>query len=73
MRVINRTAVTITGGRIEALDESPARPGRLVDLRGATLLPGFHDAHNHMVGFGMSLAEVDLPRLIDRLGPAQQP
>ena len=24
------------------------------------MLPGFHDAHNHMVGFGMSLAEVDL-------------
>jgi hypothetical protein len=34
--------------------------GRVVDLRGATLMPGFHDAHNHMTGFGMSLAEVDL-------------
>ena len=32
----------------------------MVDLRGATVLPGFHDAHNHMIGFGMSLAEVDL-------------
>ena len=57
------SAVAIAGGRIEALDASaggPAGAGRVVDLRGATVLPGFHDAHNHMVGFGMSLAEVDL-------------
>ena len=54
------SAVAIAGGRIEALDPSPPRTGRVVDLRGATVLPGFHDAHNHMVGFGMSLAEVDL-------------
>ena len=54
------SAVTIARGRIEALDVSPAGADRIVDLRGATVLPGFHDAHNHMVGFGMSLAEVDL-------------
>ena len=54
------SAVTIARGRIEALDVSPAGANRVVDLRGATVLPGFHDAHNHMVGFGMSLAEVDL-------------
>jgi predicted amidohydrolase YtcJ len=63
-------AVAITGGRIEAVaaDADELRVelgadlgvGRVVDLRGATLLPGFHDAHNHMTGFGMSLAEVDL-------------
>ncbi len=54
------SAVAITGDRITALDEVPAGAVRLVDLRGATVLPGFHDAHNHMIGFGMSLAEVDL-------------
>jgi hypothetical protein len=57
------SAVAIAGGRIEALDASLDRlneADRVVDLRGATVLPGFHDAHNHMVGFGMSLAEVDL-------------
>jgi predicted amidohydrolase YtcJ len=32
----------------------------VVDLRGATVVPGFHDAHNHMIGFGMSLREVEL-------------
>ena len=57
------SAVAITGGRIEPLDaslDSLNEAGRVVDLRGATVLPGFHDAHNHMIGFGMSLAEVDL-------------
>src|SRR6266704_1762476 len=57
------SAVAVTGGRIEALDARAAVPAgadRVVDLRGATVLPGFHDAHNHMIGFGMSLAEVDL-------------
>ena len=54
------SAVAMAGGRITALDEVPAGATRVVDLRGATVLPGFHDAHNHVIGFGMSLAEVDL-------------
>ncbi len=33
---------------------------RVIDLKGATLIPGFHDAHNHMIGFGLSLTEIDL-------------
>jgi len=55
-------AVAITGGRVTAVADSPAgiTADRIVDLRGATLLPGFHDAHNHMAWFGMSLTEVDL-------------
>jgi predicted amidohydrolase YtcJ len=56
------TAVAITGGRISDL---PADPGsvlaaQVIDLGGKTLLPGFHDAHNHMAWFGLSLTEVDL-------------
>jgi predicted amidohydrolase YtcJ len=54
------SAVVVAGGRITALDEVPAGTAHVVDLRGATVLPGFHDAHNHMTGFGMSLGEVDL-------------
>ena len=59
------SAVTVTGGRIEAVADGPVRPGELsaartVDLGGATVLPGFHDAHNHMIGFGLSLTEIDL-------------
>jgi predicted amidohydrolase YtcJ len=55
-------AVGIAGSRITALADNPAeiRAAQVVDLRGATLLPGFHDAHNHMAWFGMSLTEVDL-------------
>jgi len=54
------TAVGIAHGRITALDEIPPSAAHVVDLRGATVLPGFHDAHNHMIGFGMSLGEVDI-------------
>jgi predicted amidohydrolase YtcJ len=54
------TAVAVAHGRITALDEIPPGAARVVDLRGATVLPGFHDAHNHMIGFGMSLGEVDI-------------
>jgi predicted amidohydrolase YtcJ len=57
------SAVAVANGRITALDEVPAGANgsaRVVDLRGATVLPGFGDAHNHMTGFGMSLGEVDL-------------
>ncbi|GAA1656783.1 amidohydrolase [Actinoplanes couchii] len=52
------TALSILNGRIVALEEVPAR--ETVDLGGATVVPGFHDAHNHMAWYGLSLAEVDL-------------
>jgi predicted amidohydrolase YtcJ len=51
------TALAVLGGRIVATEEVPAR--EVVDLGGATVVPGFHDAHNHMAWFGLSLAEVD--------------
>ena len=54
------TAVAVAHGRITALDEIPPGAAQVVDLHGATVLPGFHDAHNHMIGFGMSLGEVDI-------------
>src|SRR5580704_13596731 len=54
------TAVAVAHGRITALDEIPPGPAQVIDLHGATVLPGFHDAHNHMIGFGMSLDEVDI-------------
>jgi predicted amidohydrolase YtcJ len=54
------SAVAVAGGRITAVDEIPAGTAHVVDVRGATVLPGFHDAHNHMTGFGLSLGEVDL-------------
>jgi len=56
------TAVAIAGGRIAALSDDPAGvpADRVIDLHGATVVPGFHDAHNHMAWFGMSLTEIDL-------------
>lgn len=47
----------IVGRGAEVRDLSAAT---VVDCRGAYLSPGFGDAHNHMMWFGLSLAEVDL-------------
>ncbi len=51
-------AVAILGDRVVALEDVPAR--EVVDLGGAVVVPGFHDAHNHMAWFGLTLSEVDL-------------
>jgi hypothetical protein len=55
-------ALAVHHGRIVALGddarELPAR--RRVDLGGAVVVPGFHDAHNHLAWFGMSLDELPL-------------
>lgn len=58
------TALAIRGGRIVALDEeaekSAAGAARVVDLKGATVVPGFIDSHGHMAGLGQSLEMLDL-------------
>ena len=52
-------SVAIWRDRVVAVDEDvPAH--RVVDLDGAVVAPGFHDAHQHLAWFGLSLAEVDL-------------
>ncbi|SMC58312.1 amidohydrolase [Kibdelosporangium aridum] len=51
-------AVAILGDRIAALEEVPAH--QVIDLDGATVTPGFHDAHNHMSWYGLTLSEVDV-------------
>jgi predicted amidohydrolase YtcJ len=55
-------AVAVGGGRVIGVyDAQPDVTAKsVIDLRGLTLIPGFHDAHNHMVGFGLSLTEIDL-------------
>ena len=60
------SCVAVSGGRIAAAgrpeDVLPlAGPQtRAVPLEGAVLMPGFHDAHCHILGFGLSLAMVPL-------------
>jgi predicted amidohydrolase YtcJ len=56
------SSVAIAGGRISSVGPDPAASAaaEVLDLHGATVLPGFHDAHNHMAWFGMSLTEIDL-------------
>jgi predicted amidohydrolase YtcJ len=59
-------AVAVTGDRIAAVGGSEdilARRGertRVIDARGAAVVPGWHDAHGHFVGLGESLQIVDL-------------
>jgi predicted amidohydrolase YtcJ len=58
------TALAVLGGRIVAVgdgDELRRRldAGRVVSLEGRAVVPGFHDAHNHMPSFGLGL--LDLP------------
>ncbi|SFS30826.1 amidohydrolase [Saccharopolyspora flava] len=54
--------IGVLGGRIVGVDEEiadlPAR--RVVHGDGAVAAPGFADSHNHMVWYGLSLAELDL-------------
>nr|MEE4268346.1 amidohydrolase family protein [Candidatus Krumholzibacteria bacterium] len=33
---------------------------RIIELDGATVIPGFHDSHCHLYGLGKALAEIDL-------------
>ncbi|HSE71715.1 MAG TPA: amidohydrolase [Nocardioidaceae bacterium] len=48
-------------GRVLALDpEQPVTAATTVDAQGATVTPGFGDAHNHMAWFGLALDEIDL-------------
>ncbi len=57
-------AVAVAHGRILAVGGDAELRGlqgprtRVVDLAGQTLIPGFHDAHDHMIGFGLQLQMV---------------
>src|SRR5919205_1394 len=59
-------AVAVYGGRIMAVGTSAevrrlAGPGtRVVDARGALVLPGFNDSHVHFLSGGFQLSSVDL-------------
>lgn len=60
------TALAISAGRIAAIGSDDQIGGlggagcRRINLRGRTLLPGFHDCHCHMLGVGLALAQIDV-------------
>jgi len=57
-------SIGVLGDRIVALGDAGELDGydvnRRIDLGGATVVPGFNDAHNHMQAFGATLTEVPL-------------
>ncbi len=59
-------AIAVENGKITALgDEGNVRAQadaktRVVDLKGATLMPGFVEAHGHMFGLGRKSIDLDL-------------
>ncbi|GAA4935565.1 hypothetical protein EV188_11256 [Actinomycetospora succinea] len=63
-------ALAVHGGRVLAVlddDELPAgvHARHVVDAGGATVVPGFDDAHQHTAWFGQSLGEIALGALRD--------
>jgi predicted amidohydrolase YtcJ len=60
------TAVATRGDRIVYVGDAQGvltliGPGtEVMDLAGATVIPGFHDSHCHLYGLGKALAEIDL-------------
>jgi hypothetical protein len=52
-------SIACSDGRIESLDETP-RAKRSIDLRGRTVVPGFVDAHVHLLAWGRRKRELDL-------------
>ncbi len=55
-------AVALLGGRIVYVgpDAAGLTARRTMSLGGRCVVPGFHDAHQHMAWFGASLDEIDL-------------
>lgn len=56
------TQLAVVNGRVVALDDDvdDLVADEVVDLRGFTVVPGFHDAHLHTIHYGLSLNQLDL-------------
>nr|WP_255945880.1 amidohydrolase family protein [Brucepastera parasyntrophica] len=56
---VENGVITSVGTSAELL-KTKNKNVRLVDLKGKTLMPGFIDAHSHLIQFAQSLSSVDL-------------
>jgi predicted amidohydrolase YtcJ len=57
-------SIACAGGKVESLDETPPAK-RVLDLKGKTVVPGFIDAHVHLLSYGRRKREVDLSGVTD--------
>ena len=58
-------SLACAGGKIESLDETPSAK-RTMDLKGKTVVPGFVDAHVHLLQYGRMKRELDLTGVTNR-------
>jgi len=64
-RMIDNPVLVITGDRITSLSGSAAASANVIDLGGATLLPGLIDAHTHITfdpTFGYQQLSISIPK-----------
>lgn len=54
------TRIVVRDGRIAPPDAPIPANATAIDLGGAFVLPGLHDAHGHLLGLGSALVEVNL-------------
>lgn len=60
-RLPRADSLAVLGGRVVAVGRGlDLAADRVIDLRGGTVVPGFHDAHQHMMWFGRMLLELDV-------------
>ena len=60
------------GSEAEAHQRFP-KPARVVDLHGATVLPGIIDAHTHLLELGKSLLQLNLKDVLVKFRRLKQP
>ncbi|MFP5347052.1 MAG: amidohydrolase [Actinomycetes bacterium] len=64
--LVRARSLAVLGGQVVAVDDvAGLTADRVVDLQGATVVPGFGDAHNHMAWYGLALDEIDLEGVRD--------
>lgn len=56
-------SIACSGGKIVSLDEEPPAR-RTIDLRGKAVVPGFIDAHVHLLQYGRMRQELDLTGVV---------